>query len=223
MNDLRKSVLAFLFISSLVLVHGVCKGQSILMFENIKDSTNTYQLPLGKFPVQLKYKDSIAFKAVIDNATDTTLSVRVYKSSRAIDSIVNKLRAEFNKTLAQQKRKRKYRDSLRKELDANILAAKYSIRKEVRIARVKTVTIYNQYIPEKKKQIRWANAASVVFLGATLLSASTQNPYYIGVGIGLTAIAFISKASLSTKDLDLIIPKRAKKRKQWKIKGVRIT
>lgn len=197
------------------------RPQAVLEFENVKDSTNIFRIPLGQFPVQIKFKDSVAFKAVINSFYDSILKIHVYEPSSAIDTMVNRLKNEHNKTLSQQKRKRKFRDSLNKELDRKIMAIKYSTIKDLQISRIKTITIYNRYFPEKKKQIKLANAAAILFLGATFASASTQNPYYIGAGIGLTAISFMAKSALSTRDLDLIIPKRAKKRKQWRIKGVK--
>jgi hypothetical protein len=210
-----KCVFVLLFITT-------CLGaQNVLVFENVKDSFNLYLLPLGKFPVQLKLRDTAAFKVIIDNVTDSVLQVRTYKSSNAIDSTIRKLRADYEENLSKQKHKRRHLDSLRTELDARILAAQYSTRRNIYIPRIKTLTIFNRYFPEKKKQLKLANAATIVFIAATLFSASTQNPYYIGAGIGLTAISAVAKSVLATRDLDLIVPKKSKRRKQWRIKGIK--
>jgi hypothetical protein len=188
-------------------------GQSKLIFQNAKDSTNTYQLPLGKFPVQLKLKDTLEFNSIIDNYADSVLNIRQYSKSKTIDSAIAILKAS---NIALIKTEPKKKDSLNIALNKNINALRYSIVRSIEIPRIKTITIYNHYYPAFNKKIKLTNAACAVFLTGTLVVSRTKNPYLIGSGIGLTALAFIVKSAIATKDLHLIVSKRARLTKKWK-------
>jgi hypothetical protein len=199
------------------LISFISFGQSKLIFQNVKDSGNIYKLPLGKFPVQLQLKDTVAFKAIIDHYADSVLQVNIYARGRVIDSTIFVLN---NANSALIKAHHKKRDSLNAELDAKKNHTRYSMSRSIDISKIKTITIYNHYFPSENKKIKWANAACVIFLVGTLVVSPTENPYLIGGGIGLTATAYLIKTRIAIKDLDLIIPKKAKHRKKWKIIGM---
>lgn len=136
------------------------------------------------------------------------------------DSLIKELKDRYTQLSKQKHNKRKYRDSLNRELNFKILHVQYSVQRTIKTSRIRTITVINHYRPEKRKLIKAANVAAALFIAATLISADTQNPYIIGAGVGLTAISFIAKSIITSEDLDLIVSKKAKRKTKWKIAKV---
>lgn len=200
--------------------HTLCNAQDTLVFTKAKDSSSVYKLPLGQYPVQIKFSDSLAFKAIIHDVHDTVIAIKTYKRTLLSDSLIKELKSHYTLLSKQKHHKRKYRDSLYRDLNLKILQIQYSVDRTLNVSRVKTITVINHYRPEKRKFIKTVNISAAVFIATTLISAQTQNPYIIGAGVGLAAISFITKSIITSQDLDLIVPKKAKRKTKWNIARV---
>ncbi len=209
-----KCLVLFLFFQTLT------SAQDTLVFSKAKDSSSVYKLPLGQYPVQIKFSDSLAFKAIIHDVYDSLISIKTYKRTLVSDSLIKELKSRYTLLSKQKHHKRKYRDSLYRVMNLKILQIQYSVQRTIKVSRVRTITVINHYRPDKRKFIKAVNVSAAVFIAATLLSAQTQNPYIIGAGVGLTAISFITKSIITSEDLDLIVPKKAKRRTKWYIARV---
>ncbi|MBK6523698.1 MAG: hypothetical protein IPG08_16080 [Sphingobacteriaceae bacterium] len=214
MRSRLKCIVLFLFFQTLI------SAQDTLVFAKAKDSSSLYKLPLGKYPIQIKFSDSLAFKAIIHDVYDTVISIKTYIRTSLSDSLIKELKDRYTQLSKQKHNKRKYRDSLNRELNFKILHVQYSVQRTIKTSRIRTITVINHYRPEKRKLIKAANVAAALFIAATLISADTQNPYIIGAGVGLTAISFIAKSIITSEDLDLIVSKKAKRKTKWKIAKV---
>lgn len=214
MRSHLKCLVLFLFLQTLG------SAQDTLVFAKAKDSSSVYKLPLGQYPVQIKFTDSLAFKAVIHDVHDSVIFITTYKRTSHSDSLIKELKDQCAQLLKEKHNKRKYRDSLNRDLNLKILQIQYSVQRTINVSRVKTITVINHYRPEKRKFIKAVNISAAVFIAATLISAQTQNPYIIGAGVGLTAISFITKSIITSQDLDLIVPKKAKRKTKWNIARV---
>lgn len=211
MRSHLKCIILLLFFQNIV------SAQDTLVFTKANDSSSVYKLPLGQYPVQVKFSDSISFKAIIHDVYDTVILIKTYKRTSLSDSLIKELKDQYAQVLKRKHHKRKYRDSLHRDLNLKILNVQYSVQRTIKVSRVKTITVINHYRPEKRKFIKTVNISAAVFIAATLISAQTQNPYIIGAGVGLTAISFITKSIITSQDLDLIIPKKAKRKTKWNI------
>ncbi len=214
MTKFFKCILAFLFLNATL------SGQDTLVFNQVKDFSNEYKLPLGQYPVQIITTKYLPLKAIIDGYNDTILNIRIYERKDTITKQKQKLLNEHQSQLKNNKFTKKQKDSLNNNLRFRISQIECSKPITLKISEIKSITINNLYIPEKRKLIKTVNTIGFICVIATLISPGTQSDYIIGATVGLTVAYFITKSIITSKKITFILPKFKIFKKQWKINRV---